>query len=96
MKQIDKGMCPNCKNRPGNTKKMVGLSIIHYHQLMWLIGTTDRDKLLSYYRSFMWHDLVSYCGNTLLDNVTSTFTIQNLCSAKALEWFQHQYLPAQI
>lgn len=82
MKPIGKDLCPGCKNRPGNTKNMVGISVIHYRQLMWLCGTTGRDKLPPYYRNFMRHDLIPYHGNTLLDNVNPTFTIQDPCSAK--------------
>lgn len=82
MKQIGKDICPNCKSHPGNLKKVTGISVIHYRQLMWLCGTTDRDKLPPYYRNFMRHDLIPYHGNTLLNNVNPTYTLKDPCSDK--------------
>lgn len=82
MKRIGEDLCPNCKNHPGNLKKTIGISVIHYRQLMWLCGTTDRDKLPPYFRNFMRHDLIPYHGNTLLDNVNPTYTLRDPCSNK--------------
>lgn len=82
MKRIGENLCPNCKSHAGNLKKMIGISVIHYRQLMWLCGTTDRDRLPPYYRNFMRQDLIPYHGNTLLDNVNPTFTLNDPCSYK--------------
>ena len=82
MRRIGADLCPNCKSHTGNTKRTIGISVIHYRQLMWLCGTTDRNKLPPYYRNFMRHDLIPYHGNTLLDNVNPIYTIKDPCSAK--------------
>lgn len=82
MKTIGKDLCPNCMNHAGNAKKGIGLSVIHYRQLMWLCGTTDRNKIPPYFRNYMRHDLIPYHGNTLLDNVNPTYTVRDPCSAK--------------
>ena len=82
IKSIGRDLCPNCMNHAGNTKKGIGISVIHYRQLMWLCGITDRDKLPPYFRNFMRHDLIPYHGNTLLDNVNPTYTLQDPCSKK--------------
>lgn len=82
MKSIGKDLCPNCKNHAGNPKRMIGISVIHYRQLMWLCGITDREQLPPYYRNFMRSDLIPYHGNTLLDNVNPTYTLKDPCSSK--------------
>lgn len=82
MKKNGADLCPYCKNHTANTKKTIGISVIHYRQLMWLCGTKDRNKLPPYYRNFMRHDLIPYHGNTLLDNVNPIYTVKDPCSAK--------------
>ncbi len=82
LRTIGKDLCPNCKNHSGNTKKGIGISVIHYRQLMWLCGLTDRNQLPPYYRNFMRSDMLPYRGNTLLDNVNPTYTIKDPCSEK--------------
>lgn len=82
MKSIGIDLCPNCMNHAGNAKRGIGISVIHYRQLMWLCGTTDRNKLPPYFRNFMRHDLIPYHGNTLLDNVNPTYTLKDPCSDK--------------
>ena len=82
MKSIGRDLCPKCQKRPGNKKHGIGISIIHYRQLMWLCGTTDRNKLPPYFRNYMRFDLIPYHGNTLLDNVNPTYTVNDPCSTK--------------
>ena len=82
MKIIGKDWCPSCTNRPGNPQKAIGISVIHYRQLMWLCGITDRNQLPPYFRNFMRSDIIPYHGNTLLDNINPTYTVQDPCSEK--------------
>lgn len=79
---IGSDLCPNCKNHIGKIKNRIGLSVLHYRQLMWLCGITDRNLLPPYFRNYMRSDLIPYHGNTLLDNVNPTYTLKDPCSAK--------------
>lgn len=82
MRTIGKDLCPNCENHISNTKKGISINVVHYKQLMWLCGVTDRSKLPPYYRNYMRSDLIPYHGNTLLDNVNPIYTVKDPCSNK--------------
>lgn len=75
----DKHICEFChKSQTHNGR--IHFHIRHYHQLVILLGLTDRMELPMYYRSYRAHDMIPYGGNSILDNVHPYTLIEDPCS----------------
>lgn len=73
---------PCTKNsKSHSTAKIVKrIQILHYKELMWLLGFTDRKQLHKYYRQFRSYNLIPYSGNSLLDQTHPFLRIIDPCS----------------
>ena len=74
-----KYLCPICQTR-GIRKPMARLKIVHYEQLMGLLGTGNRQELPPYYRNFKAYAFLPYYGNSILQNVHPYAQLKDPCS----------------
>lgn len=62
------------------SKAIKEVRVLHYSQLMFLVGVESRQDLPLYYQNYRAHNYIPYHGNSILDNVHPYSLLNDPCS----------------